>query len=138
MNYAVGAMDQTDKSPRPYDATRRQETAAQTRDAILDVAKQQFLAEGFAATTIATIAAEAGVSQASIYKSFGGKPGLVHALTDRGLQGDGPTTAEQRSDRLQTDEPDPQQLMLGIGRLRSRGCTSSCPAPALADPGRAI
>ncbi len=117
MNYAVGAMDQTDKSPRPYDATRRQKTAARTRDAILDVAERRFLTDGFAATTIAAIAAEAGVSPASIYKSFGGKPGLVHALTDRGLQGDGPITAEQRSDRLQTEEPDPHQLMLGIGLL---------------------
>ena len=92
-------MDQTDKSPRPYDATRRQETAAQTRDAILDVAERRFLAEGFAATTIATIAAEAGVSQASIYKSFGGKPGLVHALTDRGSR--------------VTDRPPPSNARIG-------------------------
>jgi AcrR family transcriptional regulator len=110
-------MSRSVRNPRPYDATRRRETAARTRDAILDAAERRFLTDGFAATTIATIATEAGVSQASIYKSFGGKPGLVRALTDRGLEGEGPAPAEQRSDRLQTDESDPHRLIRGIGRL---------------------
>ena len=104
-------------SRRPYDATRRRETAERTRAEILDVAERRFLTEGFAATTIAAIADEAGVSQASIYKSFGGKPGLVRSLIDRGLRGEGPVAAEHRSDWLQSHEPDPHQLMLGMGRL---------------------
>jgi AcrR family transcriptional regulator len=117
MDYAVDSMSRPVKSRRPYDATRRRETAARTRAAILDIAECRFLADGFTATTIAAIAEEAGVSQASIYKSFGGKPGLVRGLIDRGLRGAGPAAAEDRSDRLQAQEADPHHLMLGIGRL---------------------
>ena len=40
------------------------------------------------ATTVAGIAVEAGVSTATIYKVFGGKPGLVRALVERALRGD--------------------------------------------------
>ena len=131
MNYAGDLMSRPVKSRRPYDATRRRETAEQTRDAILDVAEWRFLADGFAATTIAAIADEAGVSQASIYKSFGGKPGLVRALTDRGLRGEGPTAAEDRSDLLQATEPDPHQLMLGIGRLAAEVAPRVAPLQSL-------
>src|SRR4051794_35912601 len=131
MNYAGELMSRPVKSRRPYDTTRRRETAEQTRDAILDVAERRFLADGFAATTIAAIAHAAGVSQATIYKSFGGKPGLVRALTDRGLRGEGPTAAEQRSDLVQGTEPDPHQLMLGIGRLAAEVAPRVAPLQSL-------
>jgi len=131
MNYAVDLMSRPVKRRRPYDATRRRETAEQTRDAILDVAERRFLADGFAATTIAAIADETGVSQASVYKSFGGKSGLVRALTDRGLRGEGPTAAEDRSDLLQATEPDPHQLMLGIGRLAAEVAPRVAPLQSL-------
>src|SRR6478735_3320955 len=131
MNYAGDLMRRPFKSRRPYDATRSRETAEQTRDAILDVAVWRFLADGFAATPIAAIAGEAGVSQASIDKSFGGKPGLVRALTDRGLRGEGPTAAEDRSDLLQATEPDPHQLMLGIGRLAAEVAPRVAPLQSL-------
>ncbi|MGH3646029.1 MAG: TetR/AcrR family transcriptional regulator [Micromonosporaceae bacterium] len=45
---------------------------------------------GYAATTLAAIAREAGVSVETIYKAFGGKSGLVRALYERGLTGIGP------------------------------------------------
>jgi len=131
MNYAVDLMSRPVKRRRPYDATRRRETAERTRAEILDVAERRFLTDGFAATTIAAIADEAGVSQASIYKSFGGKPGLVRALTDRGLRGEGPTAAEDRSDLLQATEPDPHQLMLGIGRLAAEVAPRVAPLQSL-------
>ncbi|MFN8026287.1 MAG: TetR/AcrR family transcriptional regulator [Acidimicrobiia bacterium] len=39
-------------------------------------------AQGFAATTIAAIAADAGVSEQTIYAAFGGKAGLVGAMLE--------------------------------------------------------
>ena len=45
------------------------------------------------------IASAVGVSVDTIYKAFGGKPGLVRAIRERALQGDGPEPAEARSDR---------------------------------------
>src|SRR6476620_8608263 len=89
------------KGRRPYDSSRRQAHARATRDAILDAARRRFLGDGFAVTTIASIASEAGVSVDTIYKTYGGKPGLVRAIYERGLAGDGAVHAEARSDALQ-------------------------------------
>jgi AcrR family transcriptional regulator len=105
------------KVARRYDASRRQAQARATREQILEVARRRFLAEGFGATTVASIAGDAGVSVDTIYKSYGGKPGLVRAIYEQGLAGDGEVHAATRSDALQTTERDPSALMRGIGRL---------------------
>ncbi|HEX2850404.1 MAG TPA: helix-turn-helix domain-containing protein [Acidimicrobiales bacterium] len=105
------------KQPRRYDSTRRREQAEQTRGAILDVARRRFLDDGFTPTTVAAIAGEVGVSVDTVYKTFGGKPGLVRAICDQGLAGAGPVHAEQRSDALQISEPDPLRIMQGLGLL---------------------
>src|SRR5947209_6152691 len=107
------------KPKRPYDASRRREQAQQRRDLIIDAAERRFLGDGYAPTTVATIAADAGVSVDTIYKSFGGKPGLVRAVHDRALQGQGPVPAEQRSDHLQAAEPDARRIIEGWGTLTS-------------------
>ncbi len=95
------------KRPRPYDASRRRAQASATRDAILEVARRRFLDDGFAMTTIASIARDAGASVDTIYKTYGGKPGLVRAIYERDLAGEGPVHAEARSDALQQAERDP-------------------------------
>ena len=68
------------KPKRRYDSPRRAEQARQTRAAVVEAARRLFLRDGFAATTIAAIAAQAQVSVETIYKAFGGKPGLVRAI----------------------------------------------------------
>src|ERR1700738_4766032 len=78
------------KPKREYDSTRRRAQARQTREAILDVARRRFLADGFAPTTIAAIAAEAGVSVDSIYKTFGRKAGPGEAFLRAATAGRGP------------------------------------------------
>src|SRR3954447_16412519 len=98
------------KRVRAYDASGRQARARRTRDAILDAAQRRFLRDGFASTTVAAIAADVGVSVDTIYKAYGGKPGLVRAIYERGLAGEGPEHAEARSDALQTTERDPQEV----------------------------
>jgi AcrR family transcriptional regulator len=102
---------------RPYNSTRRQAQARQTREAIIATARRLFLADGFASTTVAAIAAEIGVSVDTIYKSFGGKPGLVRAICEEALAGEGRIHAETRSDALQATEPDPRQIIRGWGEL---------------------
>jgi AcrR family transcriptional regulator len=57
------------------------------------------------------------VSVDTVYKSFGGKAGLVRALLGRALEGQGPVPAEERSDRLQADEPDARKIIAGWGRF---------------------
>lgn len=102
---------------RHYDSSRRRRQARQTRDDILVAARTRFVTDGFAATTISAVAADARVSVDTIYKTFGGKPGLVRAIHEQGLAGAGPIDAETRSDALQTAESDPRTLMHGIGQL---------------------
>ncbi len=73
------------------------------------------LRDGYAAATIAAIASDAGVSPDLIYKSFGGKPGLVRAIRDRALAGEQPRPAEERSDEIQAREPDPRVIIRAWG-----------------------
>ena len=87
------------------------------RQAIVDAAERLFVRDGFQATTIAAIAAEAGVSQETIYKTFGSKTGLVRAIRERGLAGEGPVHAERRSNALQREERDPRRIIEGWGQL---------------------
>ena len=105
------------KGSRRYDSRGRQEQARRSREAILETAERLFLASGYAGTTITAIAAEAGVSVETIYKSFGGKGGLVRAIYDRGLTGSRPVPAYQRSDEMRAHEADPATIMREWGLL---------------------
>ncbi|MDQ3475770.1 MAG: TetR/AcrR family transcriptional regulator [Actinomycetota bacterium] len=105
------------RTTRQYDSSGRQTQARRNREAVLDAAERQFLDAGYAATTLASIAKEAGVSVETIYKSFGGKSGLVRAIYDRGLTGHGPVSAYQRSDEMRERETDPAAIMRNWGTL---------------------
>src|SRR6266540_3024225 len=115
------------KPKRRYNSSGRQAQARRNREAILDAAQRQFLEGGYAATTIAAIAAEAGVSVETIYKAFGGKPGLVRAIYQRGLTGREPIPAFQRSDAMRERETDSRTIMRNWGVLTSE--VSSVVAP---------
>jgi AcrR family transcriptional regulator len=104
-------------TPRRYDASGRRAQAERSRASITDAARDLFLAHGYAATTIASISARAGVSVETVYKGFGGKPGLVRAICAQALEGSGPVPAEQRSDELQRTESDPRAIIRGWGEL---------------------
>jgi len=103
--------------PRRYDASRRRAQARRTRQAIIDAARRRFLRDGYTATTIASIAADADSSPDTIYKSFGGKAGLLRAMCLDALSGTGSVPAEQRSDAMQAAESDPAKLLRGLGTL---------------------
>jgi AcrR family transcriptional regulator len=68
---------------RPYNSARRALASLQTRDAILAAAVDLFGSCGYARTTIAGIARQAGVATNTVYTSVGGKPDLVRALIER-------------------------------------------------------
>lgn len=73
---------------RSYNSTRRARQAAQTRADVLDAARTLFTERGWAATTLAAIADEAGVSVETIYNGFGSKKGLLRAAFDASVVGD--------------------------------------------------
>jgi AcrR family transcriptional regulator len=128
------------KSRRRYDASRRREQAGRTRDAILTMARGQFLEHGYGATTVAGIATAAGVSVETVYKAFGGKPGLVRALWQRGLAGRGTVPAPVRSDTLSASAADPVAVLRGWGQFTTELAPEGAPimllirAAAVSDP----
>ncbi|MGA7280753.1 MAG: TetR/AcrR family transcriptional regulator [Acidimicrobiia bacterium] len=102
---------------RSYHSPRRHRQAILTRKDIMDAARRRFLADGFAGTTISSIAEDADVSVDTVYKNYGGKAGLVRAIFEAALAGEGQVHAEIRSDQLQMTEVDPKAIMRGFGRL---------------------
>jgi AcrR family transcriptional regulator len=74
-------------SRRRYDATRRQAAAAQTRQSIAVAARELFITRGYAATTMAAIAAAAGVAHDTVYATFGPKPALFRHVVEIALSG---------------------------------------------------
>jgi AcrR family transcriptional regulator len=115
---------------RRYDSSGRRAAAGIRRQRVLDVALRLMMRDGYDATTVAAIAAEAGLSAETVYKSFGGKPGLVRALFDRALEGAGPVPAETRSDALRTT--DPVTLVEGWARLATEVAPLGAPLETLA------
>lgn len=105
------------KPRRPYDSSRRRQQALRSRHAVLEAAQRLFLSDGYAATTIVSIAEAADVSVETIYKAFGGKRGLVRAIWDQGLSGAGPIPAWRRSDEMRVLETDPRKVIQSWGRF---------------------
>ena len=73
--------------PRTYDSSRRQAQAAATRRSILDAAHRRFVADGYVATTMEGIAAEAAVSLKTVYVGFGTKARLIGRALWRRMSG---------------------------------------------------
>jgi AcrR family transcriptional regulator len=103
--------------PRRYDASRRRAAAERTRARLLDEAERLLLEQGYAATGVPAIATAAGVSPELVYKTFGGKAGLVRAIQQRALEGAGPVPAPDRSDAVAAVAPDARALLAEWARL---------------------
>jgi AcrR family transcriptional regulator len=106
---------------RTYDSPRRREQAAATRRDILEASQRLFEEHGYPATSMAAIAAEAGVALKTVYLAFGTKRGLLLALWHLLLRGDEePVPVGERSwYRDVIDEPDPaRQLRLNAHNSR--------------------
>jgi len=73
---------------RAYNAPRRAAAAAQTRETIVQAAKQSFEERGWAATTVHSIAASAAVSPKTIEALFGTKAALLKTVVDYAIRGD--------------------------------------------------
>ena len=128
------------KSTRRYDSTARRRAADERRRAVLNAAGRRFLKDGYAATTVASIASDAGASVEMLYKAFGGKPGLVRALWETGLAGEGTMSAETRSDEVSGVETDPLVIIASWAKLSMEVAPRAAPilllvrAAAATDP----
>jgi AcrR family transcriptional regulator len=102
---------------RQYDSSGRRATAADRRSRIVAAARARFLNEGYHATTIAAIAADAHVSPETVYKAFGSRAGLVEAIWNTALAGQGDVPAEARSDEGARDASSPDEILHHWSRM---------------------
>lgn len=94
-----------------YDSRLRREQAAQTRHRILGAAQLRFVNGGYAATTVESIAREAGVAVDTVYATFGTKRGLLAALIEVRAAGDDAAVAV-------IDRPGPQAVRREVDQRR--------------------
>lgn len=86
------------KTPRSYRSPVREDQARRTRAAVLQAARTLFATRGYAATTVAAIAADAGVAVDTVYAAVGSKPQLLRVLIETAVSGASrPLPPEQRA-----------------------------------------
>ncbi len=73
---------------RRYSSRLREQQAVQTREQVLAAAAELFEQSGWAGTTVAAIAREAGVAVETVYSGFGSKKQVLRAVVDFAVVGD--------------------------------------------------
>lgn len=104
---------------RSYRSPLREEQARLTQRRILDAAYGLLLEQGYTVTTMAAVAAAAGVSAQTVYKTFGTKAALVKRVYDVTLVGDDEPVpfAERPEVRALHAETDPRRFLMGYAAL---------------------
>jgi AcrR family transcriptional regulator len=122
-------MEDVKGSERPYSSPLRAQQADATRRAILDAARELFIAQGYGATTLEQIAARAGVSKPTVFSAVGNKQTVLASVRDVAMAGD-----DEKLSMVQRPlaeqirrEPDPYRavellagLFTGVGRRYAR------------------
>jgi AcrR family transcriptional regulator len=72
---------------RRYHSPRRAQQAAATRSAILASARELFVSDGYAGTTVADIARHAQVAVDTVYATIGRKPAVLRQVLETALSG---------------------------------------------------
>ena len=101
---------------RRYTSTLRARQAEQTRSEVLLAAVRLFAEGGWAKTTLAAVAREAGVAVETVYKGWGSKRALLQAAMDVAIVGDAaavPLLEREAFVRLR-EQPPSAQLRGGV------------------------
>jgi len=77
-----------DKQTRQYSSAVREEGARRTRRAVVAAATEVFTTRGYGATSLADIAAVAGVARPTVFAAFGSKCALLREVVNQALAGD--------------------------------------------------
>ncbi|MFC4115023.1 TetR/AcrR family transcriptional regulator [Nonomuraea zeae] len=99
---------------RAYSSALRQEHAQVTRQKIATAARELMVGKGYADTTMAEVARDAGVAVQTLYTSCpGGKPALAKLVYDIALAGDAEPRPQSDRPEVQAiiDEPDPARKL---------------------------
>ena len=105
---------------RDYRSPVRERHAEDTRRTIVEAATALFAERGYGRTSVAAVAAAAGVAVNTVYTSVGGKPALLIALVEEGVTDE----AAVETDRLVAASDDPREIIRlvgeGTGKVRRR------------------
>jgi AcrR family transcriptional regulator len=115
-------MSERVKPSRPYRSAVRAEQARRTQTRITEAARALFLERGFAATTIAAVAEQAGVAPETVYAVYRTKAGLLDSVVRAAvLRDDEPEDVLEHgwvSDLLRL--PDPAAQVAALARHTAR------------------
>ncbi len=109
---------------RRYDMANRSGQAAETQRRIIDAAARLFLRDGYAATSMNAIAAEAGVAAQTVYASMRTKPDILRAVIQVTVRGEEDQVPLAESSRWQEMEQasDPRAKLAMFARLHREIC----------------
>ena len=113
-------MDEVVKTPRPgRSVAPSQARTRRTRAAVVDAARSLFLERGYVATTIESISDRSDTPQATVYRLFSSKLGILKAVLDVAIVGDDQSVpmADRPQVRSLLGDPDPVQQVTGFAAL---------------------
>jgi AcrR family transcriptional regulator len=104
---------------RPHQGAARQARTRRTRVAVVEAARTLFVERGYAATTIEAISELSDTPQATVYRLFSSKLGILKAVLDVSVVGDDEAVAmldRPRVGALISDQ-DPRRQLAGFAAL---------------------
>lgn len=102
---------------RKYESKVRARAAAMTRASILEAAGRLFLTRGYAATSVKEIAGAAGVSEPTVYATFGDKAELLKAYADTWIGG--ANDGDSLTAALEGVEDVEERIRIGLRHIHS-------------------
>ena len=112
-------MEHDVKTHRQYDGAPRQARTRRTRSAVVEAAQGLFVERGYAATTIEAISDRSDTPQATVYRLFSSKLGILKAVLDVSVGGDDESVAmaERPQVRALLSDKDPRKQLAGFAAL---------------------
>ena len=112
-------MDRDVKPRRTYDGAARQARTRRTWAAVVEAAQSLFVERGYAATTIEAISDRSDTPQATVYRLFSSKRGILKALLDVSIGGDDRAVpmADRPQVRALLSDADPANQLTGFAAL---------------------
>lgn len=103
----------------PTEGAARQARTRRTRAAVVEAARSLFVERGYVATTIEAISARSDTPQATVYRLFSSKLGILKALLDVSIGGDDEAVAmlDRPQVRALLADADPKNQLAGFAAL---------------------
>jgi AcrR family transcriptional regulator len=117
------------KGSSPGQLPARQARTRRTQTAVVEAARTLFLERGYAATTIEAISDLSDTPQATVYRLFSSKLGILKAVLDVSIAGDNQAIAmlDRPEVRLLLADQDPRKQLAGFAALLRELLTRAAP-----------